>query len=73
MNPHSILKKLEYGAIPRRKIMGSIFFEANVNTDIYSDTIYQFFASLEDDERMCWLQHVGVACHTSRETMGMIR
>lgn len=73
MNPRSTLKKLEYGAIPRRKIWGEYFLKRMFNTDIYSDAIYQFFASLEDDERMCWLQHVGVACDTSREIIRMLR
>lgn len=38
--------------ISRQKVMTLTFFESNINTIICSGVIYQFFASLEDNERI---------------------
>lgn len=79
-NPHALhetsLHPQKVGvwcAISRRKVVGPIFFESTINSDAYSEIIHEFIAHLEEDERMCWLQQDNATCHTSNETMALLR
>jgi hypothetical protein len=60
-------------AISRRRIIGPIFFDTTVTSAVYADTVQQFVALLNEYERYCWYQQDGATCHTSNETMTLLK
>lgn len=60
-------------AISRKRIVGPIFFEGIINSEVYARIIQDFVALLEPDERYCWFQQDGARCHTSNETMAYLK
>ncbi len=60
-------------AISRARIIGPIFFEGVVTGEVYRNIIEQFISLLEPDDAYCWFQQDGARCHTSAETMDMLR
>ncbi len=79
-NPHRFeetsLHPLKIGvwcAMSRRRIVGPIFFEGRINSQVYMDMITQFIALLEPEEAYSWFQQDGARCHTSTETLAFLR
>ena len=79
-NPHTLhetqLHPQKIGvwcAMSRQRIVGPIFFNTTVTSVVYADIIQQFIAMLEVNERYCWFQQDGATCHTSNDTMTMLR
>lgn len=79
-NPHSLHAKPLHSqkigvwcAVSRRRIVGPLFFESTVDGTVYRELIQQFVALLEFDERDSWFQQDSATCHTSNETMDMLR
>jgi hypothetical protein len=60
-------------AISRRRTIGPIFFDPTVTSAVYADIVQQFVALLNEDERYCWYQQDGATCHTSNETMTLLK
>jgi hypothetical protein len=79
-NPHELhqvplhTKKVRvWCTISRGRIIGPIFFDTTVTSAVYADTVQQFVALLNEDERHCWYQQDGATCHTSNETMTLLK
>jgi hypothetical protein len=79
-NPHELhqvaLRTGKIGlwcAISRRRIIGPIFFDTTVTSAVYADIVQQFVALLNEDEGYCWYQQDGATCHTSNETMTLLK
>jgi len=45
--------------ISRKKIIGPIFFDAIVNSQVYQDILMRLIAMLDEDERFIWFQQDG--------------
>jgi hypothetical protein len=73
INFHSTEKTGVWCAISRRRIIGPIFFDTTVTSAVYADVVQQFVALLNEDERYCWHQQDGATCHTSNETMTLLK
>jgi hypothetical protein len=56
-------------AISTQKVIGPIFFEQTVNTDVYKDIFMAFVDQLDSIELMQgYFQQDGATCHTSNES-----
>lgn len=79
-NPHAFQERPLHArkigvwcAISRRRIVGPLFFDKSVDGVVYRNLIEQFIALLELHDRDCWFQQDNATCHTSAETMNMLR
>jgi hypothetical protein len=79
-NPHTTLEKplhsMKVGvwcAMSRTRIVGPIFFDTTLNTDLYLDIFHQFVNQLDDLELTnAYFQQDGATCHTSRRALAEI-
>jgi hypothetical protein len=60
-------------AISCRRLIGLIFFETTVDSQVYQDSITEFISMLEKDEHHFWLKQDGSICYTCRETMDFLK
>jgi hypothetical protein len=57
-------------AVSGTRIIGLIFFERTVNTEVYMNIFEEFCAQLTEEERQSFLfQQDGATCHTSRVSL----
>lgn len=60
-------------AISGHRIVGPIFFDETVNSDVYIRIFNEFYEQLTNDEReYCFFQQDGATCHTSRRSLSHI-
>ncbi len=79
-NPHAYIDKSLHPpkigvwcAVSRRRIVGPLFFEQTIDSDLYCDLIQQFIALLEEDERDIIFQQDSARPHTSNRSMEFLR
>lgn len=81
-NPHEYVQKPLHSqkigvwcAISKRRIIGPIFFNDNVNSDLYLDhIIHPFIGELNEEEReSAWFQQDGATAHTSNKSLRVLR
>jgi hypothetical protein len=59
--------------IPRRRIVGPLFFEETVNSIRYCSMFHDFIALLEEDEiTYSWFQDDGTTAHTAYNSMKLL-
>ncbi len=76
-NPHDVfeetsLHSIKVGvwcAFSQRRVIGPMFFDKSVDSDVYTGIIQNFFALLEEDERYAWFQQDGATAHMAEKTM----
>jgi hypothetical protein len=56
-------------AIPRRRIIGPLFFETSINAEAYQELKQQFIVLMKVDEHNCWFQQDSATAHTAASTM----
>jgi predicted transcriptional regulator len=79
-NPHNLhqvpLHDQKIGvwcAVSASRIIGPIFFDTTVNTDVYFQIFENFYYQLTENERQqCFSQKDGATCHTSHHSLTRI-
>jgi hypothetical protein len=71
MSSHSMIKKIGiWCAVLGTRIIGPIFFDRTVNTEVYMNIFEEFCAQLTEEERQSFFfQQDGATCHTSRVSL----
>jgi hypothetical protein len=71
MSSHSMIKKIGvWCAVLGTSIIGPIFFDRTVNTQVYMNIFEEFCAQLTEEERQSFFfQQDGATCHTSRVSL----
>jgi hypothetical protein len=79
-NPHNLhqvpLRDQKVGvwfAVSASRIIGPIFFDTTVNTDVYLQIFKTFYSKLTKNKRQqCFLLQYGATCHTSHHSLTSI-
>lgn len=60
-------------AMTAKRIVGPIFFDTTVNTDVYLTFLEELYSQLtEEENNYCFFQQDGATCHTSERSLARI-
>jgi hypothetical protein len=60
-------------ALSQQRIIGPIFFDTTVTSEVYQVLFHEFVNQLDDEElTLGWYQQDGATCHTSKASMAAV-
>ncbi len=69
---YKIIKVGVWCAISQCRVIGLIFFDKSVDSDVYTGIIQNFIALLEEDKPYNWFQQYGATAHMAKKTTDVL-